>query len=68
MPYLEVLSTFRARVRDAARNVKATEVLALCDDLRDNVLPELGVRLEDKSGTYNAMIYASRNLCFFLIL
>ncbi|XP_028156308.1 cysteine--tRNA ligase, cytoplasmic isoform X4 [Ostrinia furnacalis] len=48
MPYLEALSTFRASVRDAARSAKAPEVLALCDALRDSVLPELGVRLEDK--------------------
>ncbi|XP_061706093.1 cysteine--tRNA ligase, cytoplasmic [Cydia pomonella] len=48
MPYLEALSTFRARVRDAARAVKAADVLALCDQLRDVDLPELGVRLEDK--------------------
>merc|ERR1712111_168641 len=26
----------------------ATEILKECDDLRDNVLPNLGVRLEDK--------------------
>jgi cysteinyl-tRNA synthetase len=24
-------------------------ILKLCDDLRDNVLPELGVRLEDQT-------------------
>ncbi|CAG9791900.1 unnamed protein product [Diatraea saccharalis] len=48
MPYLEALSGFRAQVRDAARTVRANEVLALCDALRDTVLPELGVRLEDK--------------------
>ncbi|KAL0883813.1 hypothetical protein ABMA27_015903 [Loxostege sticticalis] len=48
MPYLEALSAFRASVRDAARTAKAPEVLALCDALRDTVLPELGVRLEDK--------------------
>lgn len=52
MPYLEALSAFRASVRDAARTAKAPEVLALCDALRDTVLPELGVRLEDKPGTY----------------
>lgn len=28
----------------------ATEILKLCDDLRDNVLPERGVRLEDHEG------------------
>ncbi|CAK1551714.1 unnamed protein product [Leptosia nina] len=48
MSYLEALSTFRGSVRDAARSAGATEVLALCDALRDVVLPELGVRLEDK--------------------
>ncbi|KOB79473.1 Cysteinyl-tRNA synthetase [Operophtera brumata] len=40
--------TFRERVREAARGVQARDVLALCDELRDTVLPELGVRLEDK--------------------
>lgn len=50
MPYLEALSTFRARVRDAARTAAAPGVLALCDRLRDYELPELGVRLEDKPG------------------
>ncbi|XP_068627700.1 cysteine--tRNA ligase, cytoplasmic [Battus philenor] len=49
MPFLEALGTFRAQVRDAARTVGAKDVLALCDDLRDNVLPELGVRLEDRA-------------------
>lgn len=49
MPYLEALSGFRAQVRDAARTVRANDVLALCDALRDTVLPELGVRLEDKA-------------------
>lgn len=52
MPYLEALSTFRARVRDAARAAGAGEVLALCDQLRDEQLPELGVRLEDKPGEW----------------
>ena len=50
MPYLEALSTFRGRVRDAARAAAAPAVLALCDQLRDQDLPELGVRLEDKPG------------------
>ncbi|CAH2091865.1 unnamed protein product [Euphydryas editha] len=48
MPYLEALGSFRAHVRDAARAAGAQDVLALCDALRDRVLPELGVRLEDK--------------------
>lgn len=48
MPYLEALSAFRARVREAARTAGAGDVLALCDRLRDHDMPELGVRLEDK--------------------
>lgn len=48
MPYLEALSAFRERVREAARAGQGGAVLALCDALRDRVLPDLGVRLEDK--------------------
>ncbi|XP_032511957.2 cysteine--tRNA ligase, cytoplasmic [Danaus plexippus] len=48
LPYLEVLGSFRADVRGAARRAGAGEVLTLCDRLRDELLPELGVRLEDK--------------------
>lgn len=51
MPYLEALGTFRGQVREAARAAAAPAVLALCDALRDDVLPALGVRLEDKPGT-----------------
>merc|ERR1719474_2239988 len=48
MPYLNSMATFRDNVRKSARELKATEILKECDDLRDNVLPNLGVRLEDK--------------------
>uniref|UniRef100_A0A8B9L9Y6 Cysteine--tRNA ligase, cytoplasmic n=1 Tax=Astyanax mexicanus TaxID=7994 RepID=A0A8B9L9Y6_ASTMX len=47
MPYLNVLSDFREGVRKIAREQKVTEVLQLCDVVRDDILPELGVRLED---------------------
>ncbi|XP_048829421.1 cysteine--tRNA ligase, cytoplasmic isoform X1 [Brienomyrus brachyistius] len=50
MPYLKVLSDFREGVRKIAREQKVTEVLALCDAVRDETLPELGVRLEDHEG------------------
>ncbi|MGH0176987.1 UNVERIFIED_CONTAM: hypothetical protein FKN15_074022 [Acipenser sinensis] len=50
MPYLSVLSDFRETVRKIARENKVTEVLQLCDALRDDTLPELGVRLEDHEG------------------
>merc|ERR1712241_928807 len=48
MPYLEVLATFRDSVRKEARALKATPILKECDKIRDDVLPNLGVRLEDK--------------------
>ncbi|XP_019611216.2 cysteine--tRNA ligase, cytoplasmic isoform X1 [Rhinolophus sinicus] len=50
MPYLQVLSEFREGVRKIAREKKVPEVLQLSDTLRDDVLPELGVRLEDHEG------------------
>uniref|UniRef100_A0A673K1U6 Cysteine--tRNA ligase, cytoplasmic n=1 Tax=Sinocyclocheilus rhinocerous TaxID=307959 RepID=A0A673K1U6_9TELE len=50
MPYLSVLSDFREDVRKIAREKKVTELLRLCDELRDDTLPELGVRLEDRDG------------------
>jgi hypothetical protein len=37
-------------VRGLAREVKAGTILAECDTLRDVVVPNLGVRLEDKEG------------------
>ena len=48
MPYLEALSTFRDSVRQEARSLKAGVILKECDVIRDDVLPNLGVRLEDK--------------------
>lgn len=50
MPYLTALSQFRDAVRENARDLKATDILKLCDQLRDEVLPNLGVRLEDREG------------------
>nr|CAG4651649.1 EOG090X02DZ [Triops cancriformis] len=48
LPYLRALATFRDEVRVSARNLKATPILETCDKLRDEVLPNLGVRLEDR--------------------
>uniref|UniRef100_A0A3Q3W390 Cysteine--tRNA ligase, cytoplasmic n=1 Tax=Mola mola TaxID=94237 RepID=A0A3Q3W390_MOLML len=50
MPYLTVLSEFREGVRQIAREQKVTALLQLCDVIRDDTLPELGVRLEDHEG------------------
>ena len=50
MPLHSSLTEFRGNVRGLAREVKAGNILAECDTLRDVVLPNLGVRLEDKEG------------------
>ncbi len=49
-PYLTALAEFRHAVRQEARSLKASEILQECDKLRDDVLPTLGVRLEDREG------------------
>ena len=48
MPYLKTLADFREVVRKEAIGIKASNILTECDRLRNEVLPELGVRLEDK--------------------
>nr|CDJ80309.1 Cysteinyl-tRNA synthetase domain containing protein [Haemonchus contortus] len=49
MPYLNALATFREKVRNIAKDNKVISILEECDRLRDDVLPELGVRLEDRT-------------------
>lgn len=47
--YVECLSKFRDAVREGSREqVGYSELLRLCDELRDDILPTLGVRLEDR--------------------
>jgi len=47
-PYIDSLTKFRDRVREAAKNKEFVDILRACDELRDDTLPNLGVRLEDK--------------------
>ena len=51
MPYVELIADFREGIRKIAREHKVTEILKMCDDIRDSKLPELGVQLEDHEGT-----------------
>lgn len=44
---MEILANFREKIRSHAKTIKATEILQECDKLRDDVLPNVGVRLED---------------------
>lgn len=50
--YVDTLAQFRAEVRRISKAGETKEtinkILALCDNLRDETLPNLGVRLEDK--------------------
>lgn len=50
MPYLEILGNFREKVRSHAITLKADSILEECDVLRDDTLPNIGVRLEDSNG------------------
>lgn len=50
MPFIDAFAKFRDDVRKVARDHKVVGVLDLCDAVRDDVLPHLGVRLEDKEG------------------
>lgn len=60
MPYLSTLATFRENVRMQAKEIKAFSILKLCDELRDDILPDLGVRLEDQEGRAAAIKLVNR--------
>jgi len=47
-PIVETFSRFRDAVRSQAIAGKAKEYLELCDKVRDEMLPEVGIQLEDK--------------------
>lgn len=59
MPHLTALSEFRHVIRQEARELKSSKILTECDRLRDDVLPNLGVRLEDQEGS-NYLIVVKR--------
>ena len=50
LPYVQLLAEFREQVRNIARQEKVSEIMKLCDLLRDEHLPNLGVKLEDQDG------------------
>eukprot|EP00668_Euglena_longa_P048442 GGOE01065510.1.p1 GENE.GGOE01065510.1~~GGOE01065510.1.p1 ORF type:complete len:608 (+),score=202.99 GGOE01065510.1:108-1931(+) len=47
-PIVETFSKFRDSVRSQAIAAKAKEYLELCDKVRDEMLPEVGIQLEDR--------------------
>lgn len=60
MPYLSALAEFRDSIREVARNQKSTDILKICDAFRDDVLPNLGVRLEDRENASSSIKLVSR--------
>ncbi|OQV12664.1 Cysteine--tRNA ligase, cytoplasmic [Hypsibius exemplaris] len=61
LPYVSALADFRELVRKEAREVKAANILQFCDRIRDDVLPNLGVRLEDREGQPPAVKLVDKN-------
>ncbi|EFA76443.1 cysteinyl-tRNA synthetase [Heterostelium album PN500] len=49
-PVLDALVEFRNQIRSSAINKDFSKILQSCDHLRDEVLPLLGVKIDDKSG------------------
>jgi len=55
-PILDALTAFRTTVRSLAlAKAPPCELLALCDALRDSVLPPLGVRIDDRGEAGGAL-------------
>jgi len=52
-PLMDIASRFRDRVKEAAGEKKL--IFDLCDSVRDDELPHLGIRLEDKGGSKPAV-------------
>lgn len=48
MPYIKEFALFRDAVRQQAIALKNHQLLKLCDQIRDETMPKLGVRLEDR--------------------
>jgi cysteinyl-tRNA synthetase len=47
-PFIDVIGKFRTLIKESAQDKDLTKVLEACDELRDEILPQLGVKLEDR--------------------
>ena len=47
-PFMNLLSKFRDQIKEKAGE-GPKELFKLCDELRDDMLPHLGIRLEDRA-------------------
>jgi len=61
-PYLDALVQFRDQVRTLARESGNKEMLELCDKVRDDSLPPLGVRIDDAAGGALWKLYDPKEL------
>jgi len=61
LPYIEALSEFREQVRTTAKSITdvavKSSILKTCDEIRDEKMPNLGVRLEDHEGKVTWVIF-----------
>ncbi|RWS10176.1 cysteine--tRNA ligase: cytoplasmic-like protein [Dinothrombium tinctorium] len=48
IPLLDVLCKFREEMRLIGKEFKLNQILDKCDELRDDILPDLGIKIEDK--------------------
>jgi cysteinyl-tRNA synthetase len=61
VPIVDALVNFRDQIKLAAKGGDISEVLKLCDLLRDDILPHHGIRVEDQ-----AKVNIFKNNCLFL--
>ncbi|KAF2077550.1 hypothetical protein CYY_001168 [Polysphondylium violaceum] len=50
-PILDALTNFRSQVRQMAIAKETGNILNVCDSLRDEILPLLGIKIDDKGAT-----------------
>lgn len=51
LPFIETIAKLRDEIRSLARDLKNKQLFELCDRIRDDIFPELGVRMEDLETT-----------------
>jgi cysteinyl-tRNA synthetase len=47
-PFVDTIAKFRTLIKESAQDKDLMKVLEACDALRDEILPQLGVKLEDR--------------------
>lgn len=57
---VEILARFREKVRNCAKTLKANDLLKECDRLRDDVLPNVGIQLEDSDEESCKVIFVNK--------